>query len=532
MNFINNIKQSNQFPIIFIGSGITKRYFENAPEWMELLKTIWNEVDSLDSLYQRKYELQEKYGKEDSFNINVELATCLQKMYDDAFFSKKIKLYNLSLKKASEEGIDPFKQRIANIFLTLKRKSECEEEIEWFSKMLIKARMVLTTNYDTFIEECFNSVNTSVQVHVGNKGLFQKTEDYGELYKIHGSVDDVNTISITKEDYQNNEKKSALIDAKILSNLTESPIIFLGYSLTDQNVQKLLNSFVENAPFDISQAASRIGVVEYAKDNMNFVEAIEGMPNNKIHYTSIKTDNYLEIYKELASIDQSYTPAEIRKYANSFRRIIEVKGQENQLKTVLADYIDIDKWNNEDIKDKNIVVAFGNEKIIYTMLNFGAYLKQYFSNANIAPSLAIKFIEEQPLKTPIPIKKYLIAIRTQIHNSDSEIEKKKLTDRLDKYGNLTYSNYIKSLKYPDTGQSRLYISTQNLVILQKTKKPQEVIDLKEVKDIPKINYLTMNLNKYDRKLVDELMENLLEKDTKVITKSHYRKLFMAYSLIL
>lgn len=99
MNFINNIKQSNQFPIIFIGSGITKRYFENAPEWMELLKTIWNEVDSLDSLYQRKYELQEKYGKEDSFNINVELATCLQKMYDDAFFSKKIKLDNLSLKK-------------------------------------------------------------------------------------------------------------------------------------------------------------------------------------------------------------------------------------------------------------------------------------------------------------------------------------------------------------------------------------------------------------------------------------------------
>lgn len=42
----------------------------------------------------------------------------------------------------------------------------------------------------------------------------------------------------------------------------------------------------------------------------------------------------------------------------------------------------------------------------------------------------------------------------------------------------------------------------------------------------------MNLNKYNKKLVDELMENLLEKDTKVITKSHYRKLFMAYSLIL
>jgi hypothetical protein len=64
---------------------------------MELLKTIWNEVDSLDSLYQQKYKLQEKYGKENSFNINVELASYLQKMYDDAFFSKKINLHNLSL---------------------------------------------------------------------------------------------------------------------------------------------------------------------------------------------------------------------------------------------------------------------------------------------------------------------------------------------------------------------------------------------------------------------------------------------------
>ena len=133
--------------------------------------------------------------------------------------------------------------------------------------------MVLTTNYDTFIEQCYDNANTSVQIHVGNRGLFEKTDDYGELYKIHGSVKDVNTICITKEDYQKNEKKSALVDAKILSNLTESPIIFLGYSLTDRNVQNILNSFVENAPFDISQAASRIGVVEFDEGNTDFNEA-------------------------------------------------------------------------------------------------------------------------------------------------------------------------------------------------------------------------------------------------------------------
>lgn len=105
-------------------------------------------------------------------------------------------------------------------------RPEYKEEIEWFSKMLVKARIVITTNYDTFIEQAYNATNTSVQVHIGNQGLFEKTADYGELYKIHGSITDVNTISITQEDYTENEKRSALIDAKILSNLTESPIIF------------------------------------------------------------------------------------------------------------------------------------------------------------------------------------------------------------------------------------------------------------------------------------------------------------------
>ncbi len=211
-------------------------------------------------------------------------------------------------------------------------------------------------------------------MHIGNRGLFEKTEDYGELYKIHGSISDVNSIVITSEDYSRNESKSALIDAKILSNLTESPIIFLGYSLTDKNVQRLLNSFVENAPFDISQAASRIGVVTFSEGEKEIKEVIEGLANNRIHYTSLKTDNFLEVYNSLASINQSITPAEIRKYEANFRRIIEIKGQQQTLKTVLADYEDISKLSDKEIKNKKIVVAFGDEKILYKVPTYVEYL--------------------------------------------------------------------------------------------------------------------------------------------------------------
>ncbi|WP_297581199.1 SIR2 family protein [uncultured Lactobacillus sp.] len=531
MTFLENIKHKNQFPIIFIGSGITKRYFENAPDWETLLLNIWEEVDSKDNFYKENYNLNKKYANDD-FKRNVELAKELSNKYNDAFYEQKVKLENLSLKDAYEKRINPFKQRVANVFSSLISKNDFEEEKEAFSKMLVKARMVITTNYDLFIEDSYKKAKTSVQVHIGNRGLFEKTEDYGELYKIHGSISDVNSIVITSEDYSRNESKSALIDAKILSNLTESPIIFLGYSLTDKNVQRLLNSFVENAPFDISQAASRIGVVTFSEGEKEIKEVIEGLANNRIHYTSLKTDNFLEVYNSLASINQSITPAEIRKYEANFRRIIEIKGQQQTLKTVLADYEDISKLSDKEIKNKKIVVAFGDEKILYKVPTYVEYLINYFTNNNdFSSSIAIKFIAQQTSNTPLPIKKYINQIKTEIHNSDSEKEKIKLEKRLRNYGSLTYDGYIKSLQYPAPNkESRIYVSSQIKSKFKNISNPFEILNAEE-KSIPKINYLTQNLKKFDRKIVDKLVSTLLTRDENQISGSHYRKFFMAYSLL-
>ena len=85
MAFLENIKQKNQFPIIFIGSGITKRYFKNAPDWQTLLLSIWKEVDTQDNFYKENYKLRKDYG-DDTFKINVELAEVLSNKYNDAFY--------------------------------------------------------------------------------------------------------------------------------------------------------------------------------------------------------------------------------------------------------------------------------------------------------------------------------------------------------------------------------------------------------------------------------------------------------------
>ena len=132
------------------------------------------------------------------------------------------------MKQAHSGLLSPFKQCVANVFSDLTKKNGMDDEIKSFAQMLVKARFIVTTNYDNFIEECFNLLNKSVKVNVGNKGLFIKTNDYGELYKIHGSIKDINSICITEKDYKQNESKLAIVNAKILSNLTEAPILFLG----------------------------------------------------------------------------------------------------------------------------------------------------------------------------------------------------------------------------------------------------------------------------------------------------------------
>lgn len=166
--------------------------------------------------------------------------------------------------------ISTFKKRIASIFSSLEIKSEANKEIESFFKMLKKARMIVTTNYDTFIENKLNDIN----IKVGNKGLFEPSDMLNELYKIHGSIEDPNSIVITSKDYENMERASAIVNAKILSQLTLSPIIFFGYSLTDQNIRSLLEDLSNNIPFSIEKAAKRIGVVDYQKGYESIEEII------------------------------------------------------------------------------------------------------------------------------------------------------------------------------------------------------------------------------------------------------------------
>lgn len=515
--FLENLKDNNQFPIIFIGSGITQRYFTHVPTWDQLLEKIWNCLNASESYYS-KYESLKEQLKNNKFEIYTNIAEELEKRYNTAFYNKEVTLKNLTPEDAHRKEVSPFKTKIAEIFSNLKLADDKNEEIPYFENMIKNARMIITTNYDNFIETRFQK---KINVHIGNKGLFNSPGELGELYKIHGSIDDPNSIIITTEDYKQAKRNSAIINAKILSSLVESPILFMGYSLTDENIQSLLRDLSKNMPFPIDEAAKRIGVINYEKNKQNIEESLRDT-NFGVHYTEIKTDNYIEIYKAVSKINQGIPPHEIAKYQKAFKQIIEIKGKEGNLDQVLTSFIDLKKLPDA-LKKKNLVVALGDKRYLYKIPDYKDYVKSYFLAENDMPiEIALRFIFKQSLQTSLPISKYIRQLSNQ-KITLTDADKEKINRRIKKFKTLDDLN-INDVPHVHCNKLKQF----------KFDNPRDFFEKND--DIPsniKIQYYVKNMDNYGKDMTLSLIKYILTH--KNIPKGGngtiYRKLFTAYSLV-
>ncbi|PWX49450.1 hypothetical protein [Clostridium perfringens] len=63
---LDTLVESNEFPIIFIGSGISKRYLKDYPSWVELLEILWNESNSEGNFYGYLSKVRDSLSQEAS----------------------------------------------------------------------------------------------------------------------------------------------------------------------------------------------------------------------------------------------------------------------------------------------------------------------------------------------------------------------------------------------------------------------------------------------------------------------------------
>lgn len=530
---LQSLKEKNQYPIVFIGSGMSKRFITNSPDWLTLLEEYWDKINQGTDFYSYLNNLRKEVSKTNpdysdeqlQFKINALAASFIKTTFDKLYDSDNTIVPDLTPKKVFQENLSPFKYSVSKRFSKLNFIQEMSEEISEFSKVLGKSKMIVTTNYDLMIERLLKTENKSADVFIGNKGFFNDTTGWNELFKIHGTVENSNSIIITESDYEKFDHNALLLNAKLLTSLIDSPIVFLGYSLTDLNIRTLLNDYSENLPTNISKIADRITIVEYVENQLEILENVEHDSSLGINYTKIQTNNYLKLFQELNKINQGVSPNYIRKYQHLLKKIIVSKGEGGELDTFLTYANNIDSLP-ESYKNSNMAVAIGDRANLFVIPNLIDYLQDYMTESdNISLQIATQFLINQPPTANTPSSRLIkmIVSSSDIHLTSRE--KDKMSRRLSH--SLTLKERIEKIStHKDDVQFKKYTL-------------QQILDSSSLNELNKVRIISKNINDYTKNDLKKFIVNVaLPKFTEIYNSGKdtnglltpYRKLFVMYDL--
>ncbi len=108
---------------------------------------------------------------------------------------------------------------------------------------------IFTTNYDKILEKAFLKFGDAIKVYSGKgssedlrKILDEETSNIGKQYllKLHGDIDDNDSIVFTLDDYNELIYEDQLFKTFLTTQFCTKTFLFLGYSLSDPNFQMIL----------------------------------------------------------------------------------------------------------------------------------------------------------------------------------------------------------------------------------------------------------------------------------------------------
>ena len=142
------------------------------------------------------------------------------------------------------------------------------------------------------------------QVYIGQHALlFSQLQGIAEVYKIHGSLNDPQTIVINEKDYKEFKEKREYLAAKLLTIFMEYPIIFMGYSLSDSNIRDILSSIVKcMSKEQVKLLKDKFIFIEYDSEMKDYEigESSFAFDDNKmLVMTKITLSDYSLVYKAI-----------------------------------------------------------------------------------------------------------------------------------------------------------------------------------------------------------------------------------------
>lgn len=288
-------------PFLFAGSGITRRYY-SLPNWEDLLRYFAQQISNDPFAYAAyKSEAQSMDCLE---GVLPKVATLIQRDYDRKWYATPdMRSKNTDVLAEVEQGTSPFKAEIAEYLRQQNTiPAEYAEEIRKLKNISKKnIAGIITTNYDSFFEKLFEDYKT----FVGQDELvFSSILSIAEIYKIHGSVSRPSSIVINEQDYHTFNEKGKYLAAKLMTIFMEYPIIFIGYSLSDTNIQSILKDILACLPDDkVDKLAERFIFVEFKPGMEKYEIASHSMAidGRVLKMTAIILSDFGILYEALAA---------------------------------------------------------------------------------------------------------------------------------------------------------------------------------------------------------------------------------------
>lgn len=257
-------------PFLFVGSGFSRRYL-GLDDWAGLLRRFCEPIRDFG------------YYSSTANGQMPEAASNMAQDFNEWWWSAPEMAESRGKYASIVKGsADALKIEISNYLssysLENARQSDFGDEIAALSKIAVDG--VITTNWDFFLEELF----PDYKIFVGQEELlFSNPQSIGEIYKIHGSASDPQSLVLTAEDYAHFNARNPYLAAKLVTIFVEHPILFFGYSITDPHIRALISSIAKCLPQN---------KIDTFQQNLIFIQRTKTNEQPSIEKTTIQSGEF------------------------------------------------------------------------------------------------------------------------------------------------------------------------------------------------------------------------------------------------